>query len=87
MQRYQLRKPTSFLKQDTIALVAVAGYVIFVFFVMKGWGFLSKEANAFVSNVDTLLRQRLLSRYNCKRQQPIKISVRMARIHPAKIVT
>jgi hypothetical protein len=51
MQRYQLRKPTSFLKQDTVALVAVAGYVIFVFLLMKGWGFLSKEANAFVSNV------------------------------------
>jgi hypothetical protein len=48
MQRYQLRKQTSFLKQ-------VAGYVILVFLALEGWGFLSEEANAFVSNVEQVV--------------------------------
>jgi hypothetical protein len=51
MQPHQLRKPRSFLKQDIVALVAIAIYVALAFLVVEGWGSLSEEANAFVSNV------------------------------------
>jgi hypothetical protein len=52
MQPHSHRKPTSFLNQDIVALVAVASYIALTFLVVQAWSFLSEEANAFVSNVE-----------------------------------
>jgi hypothetical protein len=48
------RRPTSVLKQNISALVAVASYIALAFLLIRAWNFLSEEANAFISNVEYL---------------------------------
>jgi hypothetical protein len=54
MRPHLRRKPTSFLKQDIVALLVVATYIALAFLLTQGWGFLSDKADAFATKLEQM---------------------------------